>query len=138
MYFLNVKDNDKHLYNALQVDGITFYSRKNNRSNQKKQRRYSDQFRTNNLNYKDIYRKLKILEKHKDDNKDLDDLTTKWKECIDKCINILKDVFELPAKEVFKAFHLEKYGFVLEDYGEYDDEIVAEDQSSTVGHHMDR
>ncbi|ELQ76845.1 hypothetical protein THOM_0169 [Trachipleistophora hominis] len=126
MYFLNVENDERHLYNTLQVDGITFYYYKNSGIDQKKKRRYSDQFRTCHLNYKDIYRKLKILEKHKDDNRDLDTLTTKWKECIDKCITVLKNEFELPAKEIFKAFELKKYGFLLEDYGEYD-EIEEDD-----------
>lgn len=119
MYFLNIKDEDKDLYDTIEVDGKKFYYLK--KSSQTKKRRYSDQFRISGFNYKDLYRKLRIMEKHKQDNKDLDVLIEKWKECIKKCIFILKEEFNVQAKDVFNAFNLEKYGFELQEFGEYED-----------------
>lgn len=126
MYYLKIEEEKKHLYSTMMIDGKTFYYFKASKnSGLKKQRRYSDQFRTNHLNYKDIYRKLKILEKHKNDNSNLDDLTEKWKDCISRCIFSLKNEFEFPVTELFKIFKLKKYGFMLADFGA--DDMISEE-----------
>ncbi|KAM0673535.1 hypothetical protein GVAV_002910 [Gurleya vavrai] len=55
-------------------------------------------------------------------NKDIEEVTEKYKECIEKCIEILKGQYLLPAREMFKIFKLREYGFKLEDFNSESDE----------------
>ncbi|KAG0439147.1 hypothetical protein DMUE_2632 [Dictyocoela muelleri] len=90
------------------IDNKTFYKL----IKQKPKRRYSDQFKQKN-EY-ETFRKLKIVQKHR--NIDFDSKIDKWKNCIDKCIQIFKNEFNFPVIELFKVFELEKYGFKEDDY----------------------
>lgn len=85
-------------------------------------KRYSDQFKNPTFLEKDKYRKLKMIEKFSLENKDLKFVTDKYKDCITQSIEILKNEYMIPVKDIFDAFELKKYGFNGEDFGWEDEE----------------
>ncbi|EJW05168.1 hypothetical protein EDEG_00749 [Edhazardia aedis USNM 41457] len=81
-----------------------------------KKKRYSDQFKDPLFIQKDTYRKLKMIEKFSTQDRNIESMIEKYKDSVSQCIFILKNEFNLPAKEVFTAFDLKKYGYTLEDF----------------------
>ncbi|KRH92016.1 hypothetical protein M153_14122000144 [Pseudoloma neurophilia] len=112
MYFTKIDENNKSLYDFIIEDGKKFYFLKNNKKNIV--RRYSDQFKIKETSYKSLYKKIKILEKHKDDIEKIDDLIDDWTFIIEKSIEILIDETNLTRNQIIKLFELEKHGFELD------------------------
>ncbi|EPR77826.1 hypothetical protein SLOPH_1781 [Spraguea lophii 42_110] len=81
-----------------------------------KKRRYSDQFKDPLFIKKDIFKKLKMIEKLYEENKNMEEEIEKWKECINNCIIMLIDSYDHNGKDIFKALNLKKYGFDIKDY----------------------
>lgn len=86
-----------------------------------KRKRYSDQFKDPVFIEKDKYRKLKMYERFQRENKDLQSVTEKYRDCITMGIEVLKREQQISAKDIFMAFGLKEYGFRLEDFGSDED-----------------
>lgn len=117
---------DEDLYDKFQVDNRTFYRRKQESSGiatspkktqPRRKKRYSDQFKDPIFEQKDMLRKLNMIVTFREKNGDLDAITERWRECICECTHVLSNEYGFSPAEIFNTFRLEKYGFDCEDFG---------------------
>lgn len=113
------KNNKEQAMNKLGLKTLQILSQTGvkRKADQPRRKRYSDQFKDPLFIIKDQFRKLKMIEKFKIKNKDIGNLIDEYKECISKCIDVLKSEYEIKARDIFSAFELKRHGFVLEDFG---------------------
>lgn len=133
MFCTQVSD-DENLYDKFQVDNRTFYRKRQERRgtaefpgkiSQRRQKRYSDQFKDPVFEQKDMLRKLNMIMTFREKNGDLDAITERWRECICECIHVLSNEYGFSPAEIFNTFQLEKYGFDCEDFGIDRDDFIG-------------
>lgn len=114
MYFTKIDKEDESLYDFVKIDGKKFYCLKKN-NKQLPPRRYSDQFKKKKISHKSLYKKIRILNKHKNDIENIAQLIDDWRDIIEKSIEILVQEYKFPINYIVKTFDLEKYGFENDD-----------------------
>lgn len=127
MFFAQIPEECSEDYSRIEVDGRTFYCKKDSsppRATAK--RRYSEQLRDPLFISKDTNRKLNMLRQFVERHKDIGAATEKYIECIEECITILNREFSIPPSVIFSAFDLQRLGIKPEDYG-----VEEKDESSS-------
>ena len=112
-------------YEKICVDDRTFYRRRADSGDgqsppagrpPKRARRYSDRFKDPVFEQRETVRKLRMLEKFREKNADLDKTIEAWKECIGGCIDVLWREHEISPRLIFDTFGLRRYGFRRADF----------------------
>ncbi|TBT97970.1 putative double-strand recombination repair protein [Hamiltosporidium magnivora] len=138
VFITEIKEDEKENYEEIIVDTIKFYKRKEITEPSKrkksitKPKRYSDQFKTSAFLNKDMHRKLCMIEKFRKNKNNLDFVIEKWRNCVEECLNVLITDYFVGAKDIFKSFKLENYGFKYEDYGDLSDYKSEEEQNEEM------
>lgn len=145
MYRTSVNEEEKEKYGVIEVDGRKFFylkggmSKKEGNLSEKKNENESEKkenllknsiagfknvkkasiLRTKKplVSYRDLLRKVRILHRHRSDISSIEDLKSEWKECIDRCMDILSGEYGMEKNGIIKAFELQKFGYEIEDSG---------------------
>lgn len=96
MYYRRSQIENVDQYKSIVIDNKTFYY--------KEERRLP---RESIMREKDTFRKLNMIKKFKDKN--IEEFTEKYKNCIVDCLQILKKEFNLDIKPIYKYYNLKKY-----------------------------
>jgi len=129
MYFSKIPegDSDQDFY-TIAVDDRVFYAPRPMQAEAKSppRRRLSDQYRDSSFIAKDTFRKLNMIKTYRMKHRNIEEVTERHIKCIEECILVLKNEFDIEAKTIFQAFDLIQLGIRPEDFGVMADECISD------------